>query len=178
MSVEAKAVALAEAVRHHSTSPETSPATIVTTAKAFAEFLLGPAAAAAKASAAGSEPAPKAENKPSATTAGAAKKPAATAAKPPKKTEEQLAAEALEKAEPAGEPEELTEALEATKEGVSAAVAAMIAKGKAGRDHAIGLLKKYKAASVTSMQAKGDEVIAEFIGEVNTYLGLGEPTLE
>lgn len=188
MSEAVRAVALSEAIKFNAGN-STDPGAVVKTAGVFLTFLSGTAAPAKTSTAAGAEPGAVKEGKPSANTAGAATKPAATkpaatkaATKPPKKTEEQLAAEALEKAnaEAAEEGEAdvgQTEPLEATKEGVALAVKLLIEGDK--RDDAIALLKKYKAASVTSMQAKDEATIEKFIGEVNGLLGLGgEPSLE
>jgi hypothetical protein len=179
MSEAVRAVALAEANKLKGDTGDA--AEVVKAANVFLTFLSGGAGAPAKTSAAGAEPAPKAEAKPTANTAGA--KPA-KAAKPAKKTEEQLAAEALEKAnaeaaaEGEDEPSGPTEAIPATKEGVSLAVKTLIEGGK--RDDAIALLKKYKAASVSAMQAKDEATIGKFIADVNGVLGLeaSEPDLE
>jgi hypothetical protein len=183
-----RAVALSEAVK---VVHEQGPEAVLKTAKTFLDFLVGPVVAP-KTSTAGADPAPVKEGKPSANTAGATKsaatstaKPAAgkaAAAKPKKPTEEELAAAALEKANAEaaaeGEGEEPnTDPIEATAEGVAKAVKLLIEGDK--RDDAIALLKKYKAASVSSMQKKSEDEIIEFVASANELLGLGgEPSLE
>lgn len=175
-----RAVALAEAIKYHANEP-VSTSVVVNAANDFLTFLLGGDTGPATRAAAGSEPAPQKEGKPSANTAGAKKTTAAT-----KKADTEAAAAkvALERAnaEEADDPA-VPGAFTADKEGVSAAVAAMIAN-KSGtgpdRDAAIALLKKYKAASVSAMQAKDEATVTKFINEVNEAFGLeaGEPDLE
>lgn len=183
MSEAVRAVALSEAIKFNAGN-STDPSAVVKTAGVFLTFLSGTAAPAKTSTAAGAEPAAKQEGKPSASTAGAkaATKPAATT-KPKKPTEQELAAAALEKANAEAEAEgetgasEQTEPLEPTPEGVALAVKLLIEDGK--RDDAIALLKKHKAASVTSMQKKPEETIIEFIDAVNELLGLGgEPSVD
>lgn len=190
MSEAVRAVALAEATKLKGDSGDA--AVVLETANLYLAFLQGGATGPATRTAAGSEPAASQEAKPSATTAGA-KKPAATDPKAAAKAQAKAAKEdaaakaALAAAEAEGgegdEPSGPTEPFEADKEGVSAAIAAMIAN-KTGegpnRDTAITLLKKYKAASVSAMQAKDEATVTKFIDEVNAAFGLtgGEPDLE
>lgn len=180
MSEAVRAVALAEANKVVGASGDAN--IVLKTARQFLEFL-SPTNPAATRSAAGAEPEKVVESKPSASTAGdkkAADKKAAKVA-----AEQTAAKEALDKAneeEDADEAAGPAEAFEANKEGVSAAVAAMISN-KTGngpnRDTAIALLKKYKAASVSAMQGKDEKTLGAFINEVNEAFGLGgEPDLE
>lgn len=182
-----RAVALSEA--NKTLGAKADQSSVLTTAKAYLAFLAGSDASAKTTTAAGAEPDKKAESKPSANTAGATK-PAAdpkkvAAAKAAKEAKEEAAAkaalEAAEAEEAAGEPEAdeptQTEPLEADEAGVALAVKLMIEGGK--RDNAIALLKKYKAASVTSMQNKDEATVQNFIDEVNELLGLnGEPSVD
>lgn len=175
-----RAVALSESVKLHTALQrgETPTEDIVKTASTFLAFLLGPVQQSAKVSAAGAEPTKKAEDKPSANTAGAKK---TTATKVAKKSEEQLAAEALEKANAEAELDEapeITDPIEATAAGVALAVKTMLERDKADastglRDKAIALLKKFKASGVTAMQKQPEDKIIEFVNEANELLGLG-----
>lgn len=182
MSEAVRAVALAEATKLIGDQGDAQA--VLNTAKLYLAFLQGEPTAPPKQSAAGAEPEKKAEAKPSANTAGATKK-AATAKKAA--TEDAAAKAALAKAEAeegsGDEPTGPTEAFTADKEGVSAAVAAMISN-KTGegpnRDTAIALLKEFKANSVSAMQAKDEATVQKFIDKVNAAFGLeaGEPNLE
>lgn len=186
MSEAVRAVALAEANKLKGDGGD--PAEVVKAAAIFFTFLTGTTPPVKTSSAAGKEPDAKQEGKPSANTAGASKatstaKPAAgKTTKPVKETEEQIAAKALEKANKeaaeAGETGPLhTDPIEATAEGVALAVKLLLEGDK--RDDAIALLKKYKAASVSSMQKKSEDEIIEFVSAANELLGLGgEPSLD
>jgi hypothetical protein len=185
MSVEARAVALAEAIKFNNGQSET-PQNIVKNAEVFAAFLLGPASKPATASTAGAEPSKPAATKPAATKPAADPKAAKAAAKAAAEAAAAKAAleaaEAETEAEGGAEEEAPTDPFTADKAGVAGAVAAMIAN-KTGtgpdRDKAIELLKKYKAASVSAMQAKDAATIEKFVTEVNEAFGLGgEPDLE
>lgn len=178
-----RAVALSEATK---LGTGKTAADVVKIAETYLAFLNPPAAAPKSASSAGAEPPPKTDAKPSANTAGAkaAGKPASAKATDKKQSEEDAAAAALAKANAEGaEPyTPPTEAFEATKEGVAAAIAAMIENKGDGaradlpsRDKAIELMKKYKASKVSALQEKPADVIAEFIATVNELFGLGEP---
>jgi hypothetical protein len=185
MSEAVRAVALAEATKLKGDTGDA--AAVLDAAKLYLDFLSGGPTTPPSRTAAGAEPAPKADAKPSANTAGAKKTAAAATKAATKAAAEDAAAKAALKAaeeqEGGDEPTGPSEAFTADKEGVSAAVAAMIAN-KTGegpnRDKAIELLKKYKAASVSAMQAKDAATIGKFIAEVNEAFGLeaGEPDLE
>lgn len=179
MSEAVRAVALAEATKLKGDTGDS--AVVLETANLYLAFLQGGSTGPATRTAAGSEPEKKAEAKPSTNTATS--KPAKPA-KPTKAEIEAAAAKAALEAANAEADEETgpTEAFSADEEGISAAVAAMIAN-KTGegpnRDKAIELLKKYKAASVSAMQAKDHATRVKFTNEVNEAFGLGgEPDLE
>jgi outer membrane biosynthesis protein TonB len=186
MSEAVRAVALAEANKLIGGTSDANA--VVGAATIFLAFMQGGAGAPPKTFSAGTEPAPVKESKPSATTATG--KPAATTAvkpakatKPPKKTEEELAAEALKKANEEAEAEEEAEEespqgpFEPEAESVGKVVSGLIKAGK--RQDAINLLKKYKAASTSGLIEKGDATIAKFVADGNTLLGFeSEPDLE
>lgn len=187
MSEAVRAVALAEATKLKGDTGDS--AVVLQTANLYLAFLQGGDTGPATRTAAGSEPAGVKESKPSANTAGAKTttgKATTTKATTKAATEAAAAKAALDAAnaegEGADEPSGPDAAFDSDKEGISAAVAAMIAN-KTGegpnRDKAIELLKKYKAASVSAMQNKDEATRAKFISEVNEAFGLGgEPDLE
>lgn len=169
-----RAVALSEATK---VVGQQGADAVLTTAKTFLAFLTDTGPSAKTSSTAGADPAPTKEGKPSANTAGASKtastaKPAAGKAAPkaaPKKAEPEP--------EPETEAEAPTDPIEATAEGVALAVKLLLEADK--RDDALSLLKKYKAASVSSMQKKSEDEIIEFVTSANELLGLGgEPSLD
>lgn len=167
MSEALRAVALSEAVKHGSQAGLGIPE-IVDTAEAFLVFLGGEGGSPGKSSAAGAEP-----TKPKATAATVVKKAIAAMSKKATKSEDELAQEALESAEEeteaeADEPEAEAgeDEIPATKEGVGAVINKLLKAGK--RPAALGLLKKFKAASVSGVQAKDYK---KFVAEGSKLLG-------
>lgn len=149
MSQDNRVVALASAVQL-----KLSPEATVAAAKVFEAYLYGAAATPAA-------------TKPA--------KPAATNKKPGKSEEEvvkaALEAQREEAEEGNGEEgaeegaEEASDALPATAEGVQAGIGRLLKANK--RKEAIGLLKKFGAASASGVKAKD---FSKFIAEVNKLL--------
>jgi hypothetical protein len=158
MSEQLRAHALSEAVKHAQGSVPAEH--VVTIAETFLPFLKADASDGPNktSSAAAADPAPK--------KIAAKKTPLKT-----RKSEDELAQEALDNAEAEQEDDEPAPA--ATKEAVGNIVNKLLKAGK--RPQALGLLKKFNAASVSGVKPKD---FAKFVAEGTKLLGAEEPEEE
>lgn len=160
MSEALRTIALSEAVKHAQGNGHT-PHEVVSFAETFLPFLKADAAdgPAKTTSAAAADPAPK---KP------AGKKPPLKPSKATK-SEDELAQEALDNAEAEQDEDEAAPAAAATKEAVGNIVNKLLKSGK--RPQALGLLKKFNAASVSGVKPKDFKA---FVAEGTKLLGAEE----
>lgn len=158
MSEALRTIALSEAVKHAQGNGHT-PHEVVSFAETFLPFLKADAAdgPAKTTSAAAADPAPK----------KAAKKSPLKTTKPAK-SEDELAQEALDNAEAEQDEDEAAPAA-ATKEAVGNVVNKLLKSGK--RPQALGLLKKFNAASVSGVKPKDFKA---FVAEGTKLLGAEE----